>query len=184
VGRIAITIGLALSLLLVSTTSARAQRVETVCVETSSTSIALTNGGDTKGPDDPEPTKCDQRHWQTLMIFTGFVNTGLAFTATEALISGKRLGRRFSWAMFIASAPQAVFGAKFLANDLTDGDIDMRDMLLLGSTVISAGVAAYSGWNLVSHKRERQRATPRGPSIRVGAAPSRHGLMLGASGLF
>ena len=174
----------ALLVLAVNTRSAQAQSIKTICVDAGGATIALTNGDAKSDHDDPAPTSCDQRHWQTLMIFTGFVNAGFAFTATEAMIAGKRLGRRFSWAMFIASVPQTVFGAKYLASDLTDGDVDMRDMLLLGSTVISAVVATYSSWSLLTHKRERQQARPRGPTIRVGAAPTRHGLLLGASGQF
>ncbi len=157
---------------------------DVVCVAAGGATRALTNpGGDTRNPgDDPEPKLCDARHWQTLMIFTGLINGGFAWTAAEALLDGKRLGKRFSWAMFIASAPQAVFGMKFLAEDLTDGSIDYRDGLLLGSVLISTAVAAYSGWSLLSKGKESQR--PPSPGIRVGAAPLSKGLMLGASGSF
>jgi len=189
----ALCFGICILALVASTRTAYAQGkvIDTVCTATSTRSQTLTTGGSanatggstSKAEADPEPTLCDQRHWQTLLIFTGAVTSGLAITATQALVSGERLSKRFSWAMLIASAPQAVAGIRFVAQDMTDGDVDWRDMALLGSTLISTYVAAYSGWSLLRHGQERPHAQPT-PAIRVGAAPLDHGVMLGASGRF
>lgn len=176
-------VGLVALLLAAASRTAWAQRSDAVCVDAAGATRALTGAGsDTRDNHDPEPELCDQRHWQTVMIFTGFVTAGFAVSATQNLLEGKRIGARSAWAMFATALPQAAFGIRYLATDLTDGDIDTRDVLLLGATVISTYVAAYSGWSLLRGSRERAQPAPTG--IRVGAAPVRGGVMLGASSLF